>query len=165
METNLQPTARLNSGAISLAWMFQILTACCVFFACLQISPLLAIVGTVVGAPAIIRTSIASDLHRQAGKRFGWSTRIVCFLESLGIELVTFIFAFAVFSLISLLFGAIAVGFSLLYGATDALSDIAVVGTAGGMIWGFAGSLLAFGVSAKLWKIKSHLEPEIETGA
>jgi hypothetical protein len=160
MESKLQTASRLPSGAFSLACMFQILTACCVFFACLKVSPLLAIIGTVVGTPALIRTGVASDLHRQSGKPFSWPNRLLCFLESIGIEMAIGLFAFLVFALISVLFGAIAVGFSLLYGVTDQLSDIAVVGTAGGMIWGFAGALLAFGLTAKFWKVTSHLNAE-----
>ncbi len=155
MEHHLQTTAR--PGAVSLACMFQILTACCIFFALLKISPILAIVTTAVATPAIIRTGRASDLHHRAGKAFGWSNRAYCFVESVGIEFVTLTLSLLAFAIVSMFFGAIAVMFALMYQGTDSLSDVAVVGTAGGMIWGFAGAILTVGMTAKLWAIKSHL--------
>ena len=157
MEHNIQPSTRVGAATISLACMFQILTACCIFFALLKVSPILAIVTTAVATPAIIRTGRASDLHRQTGKAFSWSTRIYCFIESVGIEFVTLILALLAFAIVSLFFGAVAVMFALMYQGNESLSDVAVVGTAGGMIWGFAGAILAVGMTAKLWNIKSHL--------
>ncbi len=157
--SEIRTAPRGNSATISLACLFQIVTACCIFFACLSISPVLAIVGTLISAPALIRTGWAADLHHRSGMTFGWKTRLLCFAETLLIEFITLMFSLAVFSVVSLMFGALAVCFSLLYGSTDAMSDIAVVGTAGGMIWGFAGAILAVGYTAKLWKVRSHLEP------
>jgi hypothetical protein len=157
--SDIRTATRGNSATISLACLFQIVTACSIFFACLSISPALAIIGTLVAAPALIRTGWASDLHYRSGLAFGWKARLLCFAETLFIEFITLMFSIAVFSVVSLMFGALAVCFSLLYGSTDAMSDIAVVGTAGGMIWGFAGAMLAVGYTAKLWKVRSHLEP------
>jgi hypothetical protein len=152
-----------NAASISLACLFQVLTACCIFFACLNFSPLLAMIGTIVTAPAIIRTGYAAELHLRAGKRFSWPQRIHCFLESGVIVLLTLLFAVIASSLISLLFGAFAVGFSMLYGVTDSLMDIAVVGTAGGMVWGLAGAILAIGATSKIWKINSHHRNQAST--
>ena len=104
-----------NAASISLACLFQVLTACCIFFACLNFSPLLAMIGTIVTAPAIIRTGYAAELHLRAGKPFTWAQRIRCFLESGFIVLLTLMVAVTASSLISLLFGAFAVGFSMLY--------------------------------------------------
>lgn len=152
-----------NAASIPLACLFQVVTACCIFFACLNISPLLALIGTIVAAPAIIRTGYAAELHLRVGKRFTWIQRIRCFLESGVIVLLTLLVAVAASSLISLLFGVFAVGFSMLYGVTDSLLDIAVVGTAGGMVWGLAGALLAIAAISRIWKINSHLRNQAPT--
>ena len=155
MNQNPSPKYRLaNSASISLTCLFQILTACCIFFACLKISPLLAMVGTILTAPAVIRTGFAAELHLRAGKRFCWQQRIRCFLESGGIVVLTFLIAVVASCLIALSFGALAVLFSLLYGVHDSLMDVAVVGTAGGIVWGLAGAILAIAATAGIWKVK-----------
>ena len=156
MNRELQPVGRPNTWSISLAGIFQILTACCIFFACLKISPLLAIIGTFLAIPAIIRTTLASTVYQQKGQRFGWTTRVFYFVETLGIELVTMVIAILAFTFVCVLFGALAVGFSMLFGFTDSFSEIAIMGSAGGMMWGFGGAILAIGFSSNIWKIKTQ---------
>ena len=153
MKPNLSSGQRLNTASISLMCLFQVLTACCIFFACLRLSPLLALVGTIVAAPAVIRTGIAADMHLRAGGRFSWAQRVFCFLESAGIVLLTLLLAMVVSGLISLMFGLLTVGISMLYGVRDSLMDIAVVGSAGGILWGMGGAILAIAATARIWKI------------
>jgi hypothetical protein len=140
-------------GAISLVCMFQIVTACCIFFACLRISPLLAIVGTIIATPAIIRTTLASDLHRKSGIRFSLKRRVRVFVESIGVVLLTLMFSSTVFALVSLGFGLICVVISVFLGtASDLLSEIAFIGTVGGTVWGATGAILAMGLCAQTWR-------------
>jgi hypothetical protein len=146
--------SKIGSSAFSLVCMFQVVTACCIFFAILKTSAMLAIVGTLIATPAIIRTSIASDLHQKAGYRFSWMKRIICFLESTGLTVVTFAIAAIIFALISLLFGLLCLGCSFVLGADEMSGDIAFVGTIGGMVWGAAGAILAFAFCMRKWQMK-----------
>ena len=140
-------------GAFTLVCMFQIVTACCIFFACLRISPLLAIVGTLIATPAIIRTTLASDLYRKSGKCFSLKRRGYVFFQSLGVVLLSFTFSATVFALVSMGFGLICVGVSILLGASsDLLAEIAFVGTFGGTVWGATGAILAMGLCSHTWK-------------
>jgi len=150
--SQLDPT--LGPASISLVCLFQVLTACSIFFACLRISPLLAIIGTIIVAPAIIRTGLASELYRQNGMPFDWLTRIRSFIHSIGVVVMTLAFSAIVFAVVSVVFGFVWVCLALSMGARDMLVDIAFVGTAGGTIWGMLGAMLAMGLCAAKWKPK-----------
>ncbi|MDG1872669.1 MAG: hypothetical protein P8J27_02065 [Mariniblastus sp.] len=147
-------TQPMGSASVSLLCLFQVITACCIFFACLRISPLFAFIGTVIVAPAIIRTGIASELHRQNGMTFDWGTRVRSFLDSIMLVVVTLAFSAIVFTVVSVVFGCLWVCIAVAMGAKDMLVDIAFVGTVGGMIWGLLGAVLSFGVCAGSWKPK-----------
>lgn len=142
----------LGPASISLICMFQVVTACCVFFACMTFSPLLAIVSTIVVAPAIIRTGFDSELHRKNGLTFDWLTRIRSFAVSIGVVILSLLIAAAVFALISVAFGILWVCLAVLVGAKDLLPDVAFIGTAGGMIWGLFGGLFSLGICAVKWR-------------
>ena len=142
-----------GSASFSLTTMFQILTACCIFFAVLKASPLLAIIGTIVLTPAIIRTAMAAEVYQKHGLKFNWTRRVRCFLESTGLTVVTYALSATVFALISLAFGLICVAASFAMGISELATDIAFVGTAGGMIWGVAGGMLAFGLCIQKWHL------------
>lgn len=143
----------IGPAAVSLVCLFQIITACCIFFACLRISPLLAIIGTIVATPAIIRTGLASELYRRNGMRFRLQRRVRVFVESIGVVLLTLTFSTTIFALVSLAFGLICVVISVFMGtATDLLSEIAFIGTVGGTVWGATGAILAMGLCAQTWK-------------
>jgi len=147
-----------NPASFSLQMLFQITTACALFFACLRFSPLLAILLTIVFAPAFIRTGQISEIHRQNKLEFGLAKRISCFLGSVAFVLLTAAFALLVFVSVSLGFGLLGMFFSAAIGSTDLSIDAAIVGTAGGMIWGFAGALLATGlVILRMWLPKEIL--------
>ena len=158
----------IGPSAISLVCMFQIITACCIFFACLKFSPLLAIIGTIVATPAIIRTGLASDLYRKNGRRFGWRRRGRVVVESIGIVVVSLLFTLTVFTLVSMAFGLICVVIAVFLGtSSDLLSEIAFIGTVGGTVWGATGAILAVGLCAQTWKPTLTLptlgESELET--
>ncbi len=122
------------------------------FFACMQISPLLAVIATLIIAPAIIRTSLLREMHRKESLPFDWKLRINYFAQSLCVVLLTSVFAAAVFVLVSLLFGLTGWLLSISVGGTKLSLDAAVVGTAGGMVWGIGGAILATGyVILKSW--------------
>ena len=140
-----------GSASFSLTTLFQILTACCIFFAVLKVSPLLAIIGTIVITPAIIRTAMAAELYHKQGIKFNWMRRAQCFLESTGLTIISYALSAVVFALTSLAFGLICVAASFMMGIPDLARDIAFVGTAGGMIWGAAGAILAFGLCVRQW--------------
>lgn len=141
-----------GSATVTLTTMFQILTACCIFFAVLRASPLLAIVGTLIATPAIIRTAVAAELYRRHGIKFYWTNRVRCFLESTGLTVVTVALSATVFALTSLLFGLICMAASFVLGTPELANEIALVGTVGGMVWGAAGGILAFGFCVRHWQ-------------
>jgi len=137
-----------GGATISLRCLFQIVTGCSVFFAILRFSPMTAIVGTVIIAPAIIRTGLAAERYQLERLPFSLKRRVIVFLESLSVVLLTALFAGSVFLVISFLFGILGMLFGSAVSNGDLSFDVAVVGTAGGMIWGMAGGLLAIGYSA-----------------
>ena len=144
-----RPVAALAGNAtISLRCLLQIVTGCGIFFAVLRFSPMAAIVGTIIIAPAIIRTGLASERYRNENQPFGLNRRLVVFAESLGVVLLTGLFAGSVFLIVSCLFGLLGMLFGSAVSDGDLSFDVAIVGTAGGMIWGMAGALLAIGYSA-----------------
>jgi SNF family Na+-dependent transporter len=112
----------------------------------------LAIIGTVITTPAIIRTAMAAELHHRHGVKFKWMNRVRCFLESTGLTVVTYALSATVFALTSLGFGLICVGASFVMGTSEMASEIAFVGTASGMVWGVAGGILAFGLCIRKWQ-------------
>lgn len=141
-------TTQAGKSTISLRCLFQIVTGCGVFLAILRISPMIAVVGTILIAPAIIRTGMASERYQAEELAFGWKRRILVFAESLGIVIMTGLFAGSVFLVVSFLFGLLGMLFGSAVSDGELSFDVAVVGTAGGMIWGMAGALLAIGYSA-----------------
>lgn len=144
----------IHGAAFSLSTMFQIVTGCCIFFAVMKCSPMLAILGTIVATPAIIRTALTAELHQKSGVPFRWFKRSRCFLESTGLAVVTFAICAVVFAAISIAFGGLGVISSHVLGAQESIADIAFVGTMVGMVWGAAGAVVAFFLCARTWRIK-----------
>ena len=64
-------------------------------------------------------------------------------MGSVGVVLLTGVFSVLVFSVISMCFGLLGMIFSTAIGSSDLMVDAGIVGTAGGMIWGFAGAMLS----------------------
>lgn len=158
-----QPSIHVNANpsSFSLMMLFQITTASALFFACLRYSPLAAIVLTILFAPAVIRTGQISDIHKQNIMEFGLAKRIRCFFGSIAVVILTVAFAVLVFVLVSLTFGLLGMVFSTAVGSADLSIDAAIVGTAGGMIWGFAGAMLATGFAViRMWLPKELVKTE-----
>ncbi len=142
------PQAVSAGMTISLRCLFQIVTGCAVFFAILRVSPVVAIVATLVITPAIIRTGLAADKYQTEDLPFGWICRVTVFVQSLGVVVMTVLFSGSVFLLVSLMFGVLGMLFGSAVSRGDFSFDVAIVGTAGGMIWGMAAAILAVGYSA-----------------
>lgn len=150
----LQDPHRVQT-TISLQCLFQILTACCAFFALLKISPLLAIACTIVLTPAIIRTGIVADLYRQHQIPFGWKSRLHFFAGSIGIVLLTILVGVTVFSIISVACGLACVLLAIIVDQKEMIPDVALLGTVGGSVWGFAGLIVCLAVCAnRIWMPK-----------
>lgn len=144
----------INRGAFSLQAMFVILSASCVFFAVLKVSPLAAFIVSIFVAPALIRTAWSSDLHRRNKEEFEWYSRLGCFVESCGVVLLTYLIGFAAFAVVCLLFGFLGMLFGLMVSA-DLWFDAAVLGVTGGIVWGMAGAMMAIIVTAtRIWPPK-----------
>ena len=83
---------RRGKGSFSLAYLFQLVTACGLFFACLQVSPVLAIVVTLIVTPVVIRTSLLCEIQRRNNEPLDMSIRLNFFVGSLGVVLLTGLF-------------------------------------------------------------------------
>lgn len=141
------------SSSISLAYMFHILTGCALFLACFQFSPLLASLLTIVLSPTIIRTHFAAEIHRQNELEFSSQLRLKYFVSSLGVVLLTLFLAGLAFVAVSMAFGLFAVLLGCMMGLNDLQVDSAVLGTAGGMVWGIGAAALAICFTAcRIWK-------------
>ena len=147
-----------SRNGISLLGLFQIVTACGIFFAILRVSPVAAVVATIVIAPALIRTGVAAELYRKKSLGFDWRRRLVVFAQSLWLVGLTSLFAFAVFLLVCCVFGIMGLVFGFMMSYGDLSLDAAVVGAAGGMIWGIGGALLAI-----IWSIWTTWAPVVAT--
>ena len=139
-----------NSATFSLRVLFFAVTAIAFFLGLYQVNGLAALGATLIIAPALVRTTISAELHRRAGQPFSWTTRSQCFLTSVGFVLITFLAGAVAFVLVSILFGLFGLFLGFAAGVGEMAYDTAIVGTAGGMIWGMAGALLA--VTFTVWK-------------
>ncbi len=143
---------RIGGNSITLLILFQVLTVCCVFFAVLRISPTIALVATILLAPAFIRTAWIAEMHRQQQLAFSCRNRCLCFAASIGIVLVAASCGLVAFTLISMIFGFFGLMFGVAVSDSDFYLESAVLGTIGGMIWGMAGGFLAICfATCKLW--------------
>ena len=95
---------------------------------------------------------MAAELHQRHGIKFKLTHRIRCFCESTGLSVVTLALSATVFALTSLAFGLISLGASYAMGMSELATDVAFVGTVGGMVWGAAGGMLAFGLCVRRWQ-------------
>ncbi|MEL7500126.1 MAG: hypothetical protein AAFN77_21175 [Planctomycetota bacterium] len=146
----------LGRNTISLVHVFQIVTGCGLFFACMRYSPFAAIVLTIIVTPAIIRTGLIAQRFRESGGMFDLRKRLRTFAGSLAVTLMTLLTCFSVFVLVSLAFGLICVGITIAtMSATDLLADIGFIGTLGGTIWGAAAAVLSLTWTERLWRIPS----------
>ncbi len=141
------------SSSLSLAYLFHILTGCALFLACFRLSPLLAMSLTLILSPTIIRTHFAAEIHRQNQLKFTSNLRLKYFASSLGVVLLTLLLACLAFVSVSMAFGLFALVLSSLMGMGDLWVDSAILGTAGGMVWGIAAAAFAICYAAcQIWK-------------
>lgn len=127
---------------ISLLTLLQIVTCCCIFFAVLRISPLAALIMTVIVAPALIRTAYISEVFQRSGSPLNWQQRLGKFAKAIGAVITTLLAGVLAFTIISAAFGLLGMLFGFAVASTDYLFEAGVIGTVGGMIWGMAGSFL-----------------------
>ena len=151
-----QPRFNRPNNTITLVHVFQIVTGCCLFFACMRVSPLLAIVLTIIITPAIIRTGMMTNQLRNANLRVEYRDRFRFFMGSIVISLMTIGTGLLVFLIVSACFGLIcvAIAFATMR-TTDLLADVGFIGTLGGTIWGSAAGLLSLSWTQMLWRLPS----------
>lgn len=143
-----------RKNTLTLVHVFQIVTGCALFFACMRLSPVLAIALTVLFTPAIIRTGVITNQLRANGVSFGFRKRIEIFFASMGVNLMTLVTCFAAFLFVSVSFGLFCVVFAFATMRTsDLLADVGFIGTLGGTIWGSAAALLSLTWTQRLWRI------------
>lgn len=152
----------LGQSSFTLTTLFQIVTGCSVFFAVLQASPLIAILGTIILTPAFVRTAIASEVYLQKGVQFTWLRRSRYFLESTGLTVVSLFFSAAAFALISIFFGIFSAAVASVMGLSELARDIAFIGTVCGMIWGGTAGFIVFGLCIRNWYTAAAIESDEE---
>ena len=138
------PTSPVISGAqpVSLKTLFQVVTCCCVFFAVLRFSPLLALIFTLILAPSLIRTAYVAECFRQKDQPLNLKSRMKVFSKAIGEVLLTMLAGFSAFVIVSLGFGLLGLLFGFAVAQSDFLFEAGIIGTVGGMIWGMAGAFL-----------------------
>lgn len=142
-----------KTNSVSLLTLFQVVTCCCIFFAVLRFSPSTALAITIVVAPALIRTAVASEMRRRKKVPFSLKSRALVFMHSIWVVLITIGFGVAAFVAVSLGFGILGMLFGFAIASTDYLAEAGIIGTVGGMIWGMAGAVFAiFFALCKFWK-------------
>lgn len=140
--------------------LLVLLTCIGLFLGIYEWNRLLALGATLVVAPALIRTTVLADRQRRMGEPWSVAQRFRSFGGSLLIVIATGLAGLLAFLLVSLLFGLIGLLFGWAMGLEGLEFDSAVVGTAGGMVWGMGGSLLT--VTYLAWR---YWFPEEETAA
>lgn len=131
-----------SSQPISLQTLFQIVTCCCIFFAVLRISPLTALIMTLILAPSLIRTAYVNEVLRRNNQELNWQQKLLKFAESIVAVVFTLIASALVFSVISLGFGLLGILLGWAASSSDFWFEAGIIGTVGGMIWGIAGGFL-----------------------
>lgn len=139
-----------GSGSFSLFALLVLLTSVALFLVVNEWSSLAAFIGTLLVAPALVRTTILTDRQLRSGRPWSVLEKSRAFAWSLLIVLATALVALVAFILVSLLFGGLGLLFGWAIGIQGLEVDTAVVGTAGGMIWGMGAALLT--ATYLVWK-------------
>lgn len=139
-----------GSGSFSLFALLVLLTSIALFLVVNEWSSLAAFIGTLLVAPALVRTTILADRRLHSGRSWSVLEKSRSFAWSLLIVLATALVALIAFMLVSLLFGGLGLLFGWAIGIEGLEVDTAVVGTAGGMIWGMGAALLT--ATYLVWK-------------
>jgi hypothetical protein len=158
-----QPHRHVQSstgGGFSLFALLVMLTCIGMFLGIYEWNRLAAIASTLLVAPALIRTTVLADRQRRMGQPWSVMQRFQSLTGSLLVVLLTGLAGLLTFILVSLFFGLIGLLFGWAMGIEGLEFDSAVVGTAGGLVWGMGGALLT--VTYIGWK---YWFPEEETPA
>lgn len=131
-----------GAGSFSLFSLLVLLSGVGLFLGIYEWNRLAALAATLVTAPAMVRTAVLSDRVLRLGQPWSVLERCRSFAGSLVIVLLTGCAGLLAFIAVSLLFGLIGLLLGWAMGIEGLEVDSAVVGTAGGMIWGMGGALL-----------------------
>lgn len=158
-EAPRKPESSAGSG-FSLFALLVLLTCIGLFLGIYEWNRFLALASTLMVAPALIRTTVLADRQRRLGKPWTLVERFRSFAGSLLMVLLTGLAGLLAFVLVSLIFGLIGLLFGWAMGIEGLEFESAVVGTAGGIVWGMGGALLT--VTYVAWR---YWFPEEETPA
>jgi hypothetical protein len=131
-----------GSSSFSLFSLMVLLTSVAFFLVVNEWNSLVAFIGTLLVAPALVRTTILADRRLRSGQPWSVLEKLQSFAWSLLVVLATALVSLLAFALVSLLFGVLGLLFGWAMGIEGLEVDSAVVGTAGGMIWGMGAALL-----------------------
>jgi hypothetical protein len=137
-----RPESIGGSGSFSLFSLLVLLTSIALFLMVNEWNSLAAFLGTLLVAPALVRTTILADRRLRSGHPWSVMGKVRSFAWSLLVVVATALVALVAFMLVSLLFGGLGLLFGWAIGIEGLEVDTAVVGTAGGMIWGMGAALL-----------------------
>jgi hypothetical protein len=156
-----QPNRQSSTGGgFSLFALLVLLTCIGLFLGIYEWNRFAALASTLLVAPALIRTTVLADHQRRIGQPWSVLQRFRSLAGSLLIVLVTGLAGLLAFILVSLFFGLLGLLFAWAMGIEGLEFDSAVVGTAGGLVWGMGGALLTVTyIACKYWF------PEEETPA
>lgn len=149
-----------SGGGFSLFALLVLLTFIGMFLGIYEWNRFAALASTLLVAPALIRTTVLADRQRRMGQPWSVLQQFRSLAGSLLIVSVTGLAGLLAFILVSLFFGLIGLLFGWAMGIEGLEFDSAVVGTAGGLVWGMGGALLT--VTYIAWK---YWFPEEETPA
>ena len=131
-----------GAGSFSLFSLLVLISGVALFLAVYEWNRLAALAATLLTAPALIRTAVLADRALRRSQPWSVMQRFQSFAGSLVIVLLTTCVGFLAFIAVSLLFGLIGLCLGWAMGIEGLEVDSAVVGTAGGMIWGMGAALL-----------------------
>lgn len=149
-----------TGSGFSLFALLVLLTCIGLFLGIYEWNRFAALASTLLVAPSLIRTTVLADRQRRIGQPWSVLQRFRSFAGSLLIVLITGFAGVLAFMVVSLFFGLIGLLFGWAMGIEGLEFDSAVVGTAGGMVWGMGGALLT--VTYIAWR---YWFPEEETAA
>lgn len=144
------PPAALSSTSFSLSTLLAIVTGVAVFLAVYRWNSSLALLGTLVLTPALIRTLIVADCLKRLDQPLGWRDHLNWMCGSILMVLSTLLAGAIAFLGVSVLCGCLGMLLGFAVGNGGLAIDTAIVGTAGGMIWGLGGGLLA--ITYFIWR-------------
>ena len=159
------PSERLLSSPrkqnFSLGFLLGLVTGVSAFFGLFAVSPIAAIVAVALLTPAMIRTGSVEHAWAFEQHHLNWSGRAMLFLHSVVFMLNSAGLATLAFCITCLISSAMGFAFGLVFGSPmSKASELALLGAAGGVVWGIAAGLVAIG-----WYWNRYWFPVSETEA